>query len=180
MFKFNKFIGNAICIRSCKKFSQVGQKKKLLNIPVTKILENYRNLFEKSEILEEMLPRQFKSEQELYEFFNLSRVSPMIKSKDQITLASINKAVNEPMWDLIDRGGKRWRPILGLMIAKYLNMNIHDYSKNKLLYSILGSTELLHNATLMIDDVTDKSEFRRNKPCSYKIFGKLYNLSLFR
>jgi len=75
------------------------------------------------------------------------------------------------LWDLLERGGKRWRPMLGLMIGKYLNQNIEDYKECKTLYSILGCVEILHNATLMIDDVVDKSEFRRSKPCTHVLFG---------
>ena len=31
--------------------------------------------------------------------------------------------------------------------------------------------EVIHNGTLMVDDVEDSSEFRRGKPCTYKIYG---------
>jgi geranylgeranyl pyrophosphate synthase len=31
--------------------------------------------------------------------------------------------------------------------------------------------EVVHNGTLMIDDIEDSSEMRREKPCTYKIFG---------
>ncbi|MEM2463899.1 MAG: polyprenyl synthetase family protein, partial [Candidatus Bathyarchaeia archaeon] len=31
--------------------------------------------------------------------------------------------------------------------------------------------EVVHNGTLMIDDIEDSSEYRRGKPCTYKIYG---------
>jgi len=31
--------------------------------------------------------------------------------------------------------------------------------------------EVVHNGTLMVDDIEDSSELRRGKPCTYKIFG---------
>ncbi|MEM4719226.1 MAG: hypothetical protein QW330_04145, partial [Nitrososphaerota archaeon] len=33
---------------------------------------------------------------------------------------SLNKGIFEPFWDLADRGGKRWRPALMLMIYEAL------------------------------------------------------------
>jgi len=62
--------------------------------------------------------------------------------------------------------------MLGLMIGKYLNINIEDYQRCRTLYSIVGCIEILHNATLLIDDVVDNSELRRNKPCTHILFGK--------
>lgn len=154
-----------------KYFSEVGEIKKNSEYSITKILESYKNLFDKSNILEDLLPRQFKSEDELASFFDLNSLSPYLHIRDSITLDSINTSVNTPIWEFLDRGGKRWRPILGLMVSKYLNINIDDYEINNLLYNILGCIEILHNATLIIDDVIDNSDFRRNKPCTYKIFG---------
>ena len=31
------------------------------------------------------------------------------------------KSLSEPFWDLLDRGGKRWRPALGEFIAETFN-----------------------------------------------------------
>jgi geranylgeranyl pyrophosphate synthase len=32
-------------------------------------------------------------------------------------------------------------------------------------------SEVIHNGTLIIDDIEDESEFRRGKPCTHKLFG---------
>jgi geranylgeranyl pyrophosphate synthase len=38
---------------------------------------------------------------------------------------------------------------------------------------ILGAIgEVLHNGSLVIDDIEDKSDFRRSKPCLHKIVGE--------
>ena len=33
-------------------------------------------------------------------------------------LEAINKGLLEPIYDLLDRGGKRWRPVLGMVFAE--------------------------------------------------------------
>lgn len=172
MFKTNIFLRRMSKRETIRNFSTLCQKNKDQNLPFTQILDKYKNLFDESKILEEIFPRQFSNEEELSSFFNLSSFSPLVSIKDKITLDSINKSVNIPLWDLLDRGGKRWRPILGLMIAKYCDIQIEDHYKNRTLYKIIGCIEILHNATLMIDDVIDKSDFRRNKPCTYKLFSE--------
>ncbi len=78
---------------------------------------------------------------------------------------SIQGALNTPIWDLLDRGGKRWRPVLMLLTCEAVGGNAE---KVKRYTAVL---ELIHNGTLMVDDVQDHSELRREKPCTYKIFG---------
>jgi geranylgeranyl diphosphate synthase type 3 len=168
MYRFTRNINSKIL----KRFSTIGGRKKLTELNITQILENYKTIFNKSKVIEEIIPRKFKNEAELRNYFNVNSISSLLRVDDKVTLDSIQKSVNDPMWDMLDRGGKRWRPFLGLMIAKYLNIEIEDFNQNKNLYKILGAIEVIHNATLMIDDVVDNSEYRRSKPCIHKIFGK--------
>jgi geranylgeranyl pyrophosphate synthase len=77
----------------------------------------------------------------------------------------LNKAISEPIWDMLDRGGKRWRPALFLLICEALGKKV-DYCID---FSIIP--EVIHNGTLVIDDIEDSSEIRRGKMCSYKIYG---------
>ena len=44
----------------------------------------------------------------------------------QADIEAINQAVNIPVYDLVDRGGKKWRPLLGLMFAECFGRNIDD------------------------------------------------------
>ncbi len=65
---------------------------------------------------------------------------------------------------MLDRGGKRWRPALFLLICEALGKKAKDY----LDFAIIP--EVVHNGTLVIDDIEDSSDVRRGKPCTYKIF----------
>ena len=80
-------------------------------------------------------------------------------------LEALNKAITAPIWEFLDRGGKRWRPSLFLMICEALGKNPEDYLE----YAIIP--EVIHNGTLMVDDIEDQSEKRRGRPCTYKLFG---------
>jgi geranylgeranyl pyrophosphate synthase len=80
-------------------------------------------------------------------------------------LEALNKAIAEPVWEFLDRGGKRWRPALFLLICEALGKNPKDFVD----FAIIP--EVIHNGTLMVDDIEDASEFRRGKPCIYKIYG---------
>jgi geranylgeranyl pyrophosphate synthase len=77
----------------------------------------------------------------------------------------LTKGLSEPIWDLLDRGGKRWRPVLCMIIAELFNR------KRSEVYEIAALCEIIHNGTLMIDDIEDSSQVRRNKPCVHHIYG---------
>lgn len=78
---------------------------------------------------------------------------------------SINKSILQPFWDLIDRGGKRWRPALTLMVYEAIGGKIEE------ILPLAIIPETIHNGTLVVDDVEDDSEFRRGKPCIHRIYG---------
>lgn len=80
-------------------------------------------------------------------------------------IASINSALNRPIWDFLGRGGKRWRSALFLIIADAFGGDIKKLQD----FSIIP--ELAHNGSIMIDDVQDDGELRRGKPCTHRIFG---------
>ncbi len=81
-------------------------------------------------------------------------------------LESLNRTLAEPAWDLLNRGGKRWRPALFLLITELLGAD------TKKLEEFAAIPELIHNGTLMIDDCEDMGEMRRGKPCTHKLFGQ--------
>ncbi|MCK4482936.1 polyprenyl synthetase family protein, partial [Candidatus Bathyarchaeota archaeon] len=78
---------------------------------------------------------------------------------------ALNKVIAEPIWEFLDRGGKRWRPSLFLLICEALGKNPEDFVD----FAIIP--EVIHNGTIMVDDIEDLSELRRGKPCTYKIYG---------
>ncbi len=81
------------------------------------------------------------------------------------SLDSAQNAILDPFWELMDRGGKRWRPVLFLLITEAVG---GDLEKVK---DIVMIPEVVHNGTLIIDDIEDQGELRRGKPCIHKIFG---------
>ena len=49
--------------------------------------------------------------------------------------------------------------------------DLEDFEKNKDVYFTCGVTEIIHNGSLMVDDIEDGSELRRGLPCTYKKYG---------
>jgi geranylgeranyl diphosphate synthase type I len=106
--------------------------------------------------VEKYIPRVFSKSALLF------KLSP---PRFSYNLEALNKAVAEPIWEFLDRGGKRWRPTLFLLVCEALGKKNEDYVD----FAIIP--EVVHNGTLMVDDVEDASECRRGKPCTYKIYG---------
>ncbi len=120
---------------------------------IEKFLEEKAPLIDKT--IEKYIPRKFTKDAVLF------KVNPPMYSYN---LEPLNKAIAEPIWDMLDRGGKRWRPALFLLICEALGKD----SDCCLDFSIIP--EVIHNGTLIIDDIEDSSKLRRGKPCTYKIF----------
>jgi len=66
----------------------------------------------------------------------------------------------------IEVGGKRFRPTLAVASCLVCGGKIND-----VLYPAAG-LEILHNCTLIYDDIIDDSKFRREKPSTWQRFGK--------
>ena len=107
-------------------------------------------------VIERYIPRIFSENAVLF------KINPPYYAHD---LEALNKAIAEPIWDFLDRGGKRWRPSLFLLILEALGKNPEDFVD----FAIIP--EVVHNGTIMIDDIEDASELRRGKLCTYKIYG---------
>ena len=69
------------------------------------------------------------------------------------------------VWELLDRGGKRFRPALTFLACESVGGKTEDALQ------AAASVELLHNMTLVHDDIEDESELRRGKPCIHRIYG---------
>lgn len=121
---------------------------------VEKFLEQTAPKIDKA--IEKYLPRQFTKNAVSFQ------VTPPMYSYN---LEPLNKAIADPVWDMLDRGGKRWRPALFLIICEALGKK-GDWCLD---FAIIP--EVIHNGTLVVDDIEDTSEVRRGKPCSYKIYG---------
>lgn len=81
------------------------------------------------------------------------------------------------MYDLLDRGGKQWRPALGLIFAEMFGRNIDDFEQNKDIYYACGLTEIVHNGSLICDDIEDQSLKRRGDLCIHRKFGIDYAIN---
>jgi geranylgeranyl pyrophosphate synthase len=121
---------------------------------IEKLLEEKAQLINKA--IEKYIPRVFTEE---------ATVFKINKPRYSYNTEALNKALAEPIWEFLDRGGKRWRPILFLLICEALGKNPEDYVD----YAIIP--EIVHNGTLIIDDIEDSSEYRRGKLCTYRIYG---------
>lgn len=76
------------------------------------------------------------------------------------------EAAAKPVWDLLGRGGKRWRPALMLLCCEAVGGNAGE------IFEFVVMPELIHNGTIMADDIEDKAELRRGKPCTHLLFGE--------
>ncbi|MEM1514990.1 MAG: polyprenyl synthetase family protein [Thermoproteota archaeon] len=107
--------------------------------------------------IEKYIPRIFSESSLLFR---------ILRPNYRIDLDALNRAISEPMWEFFNRGGKRWRPGLFLLLYEVFGGKSED---DALDFAIIP--EIIHNGTLIADDVEDSSEMRRGKPCTYKIYG---------
>ena len=104
------------------------------------------------EVIEDLIPKSFDG----WDFGEL---------KWSCDIGALDGAIAKPIWDLLERGGKRWRPFL--MKACY-----EAVGGNGNIDKFFPIVEVIHNGTLMIDDIEDGSDLRRGKDCVHKIYGK--------
>ncbi|MFX1512088.1 MAG: polyprenyl synthetase family protein [Promethearchaeota archaeon] len=85
-------------------------------------------------------------------------------------LEIIQKSLWDPLWDFMDRGGKRWRPALLILSAAVLG-NVSESTLIKKILPLSIIPEIIHNGTIIVDDVEDNSKTRRKKPSLHLLFG---------
>lgn len=78
----------------------------------------------------------------------------------------IQRALATPLWDLLDRGGKRWRAILFLVFVEGFGEDPAEY----LPYACIP--EILHNGTIIVDDVEDGATIRRGEQALHRLYGR--------
>ncbi len=89
------------------------------------------------------------------------------KAEFQLDEKTLTKSLSEPIWNFLERGGKRWRPSLMILSFEALG----GKNKKKIL-PLTMLPEFLHNGSIMIDDIEDSSELRRGKKCTHLLFGQ--------
>ncbi|MBU0952876.1 MAG: polyprenyl synthetase family protein [Nanoarchaeota archaeon] len=78
---------------------------------------------------------------------------------------AFQKAITNPIWDFLDRGGKRWRPIFMFITAKAFGADVEKLKD----FSVIP--EFAHNGSIIVDDIEDQGQLRRGKPCMHHLFG---------
>ena len=93
----------------------------------------------------------------------LKQVESIIESK----FDADSKLLNEISQYLFSIGGKRIRPVLCLLAAQCLG----GAKKKESLYDVAAGIELIHMATLLHDDIIDRSPMRRHEASPWVKFG---------
>ncbi|WP_049898388.1 polyprenyl synthetase family protein [Halococcus agarilyticus] len=78
---------------------------------------------------------------------------------------AIQRALPDPIWNLLDRGGKRWRAVVCCLLIDGFGADPHEY----LPYACIP--EILHNGTIIVDDVEDGATMRRGEPALHDEVG---------
>lgn len=69
------------------------------------------------------------------------------------------------IWEFLDLGGKRFRPLMTLLCCRAVGSDYKNIQK------AAAAFELFHNFTLIHDDIEDDSLKRRGKPCLHIKYG---------
>jgi len=109
------------------------------------------------EVISKFLPKE-PTEEDMIRLFG--------KPSYRYDVETFRKAFCEPVWDFMSRGGKRWRPTFFLLLYEALGGNPKE------VMNLVVIPELMHNGSIIIDDIQDGSELRRGKPCIHKIYGE--------
>ena len=128
---------------------------------IKKILEEKSIIINKT--IEKWLPRKFD---EKYLEFMIG--APRYK----YNVETMNKTIADPFWDYMDRGGKRWRPSLFLLVYESFGKD----SDEAVDFAVIP--EFIHNSTIIHDDIEDMSKERRNKPALHLLFGEDVTINL--
>lgn len=138
--------------KELNKSTKEDKKEKSSEKVIEEILLEKKSLIDA--LIEKYLPR----------YFNKSNIKNFVY-REGVDIFACNEGITKPIYELLDRGGKRWRPTLFLLIIEALGGDL------KKLQDFCIVPELIHNGTLIVDDVEDSSELRRGKLAIHKIFG---------
>lgn len=99
----------------------------------------------------------------MHTFEQLQKKAIEIIEKEAYSKAPVS--LYEPVDYAIHQGGKRLRPLLTLLAADLFSADIEQAVKPAI------AVEMLHNFTLVHDDIMDASPLRRGKPTVYQKYG---------
>jgi geranylgeranyl diphosphate synthase type I len=97
---------------------------------------------------------------------HLKKTTDLIDKKlEELLLEGAAQDFQEVVLYQIASGGKRLRPVLTLLFCELAGGNIKDA------LSSAAGIELIHNYSLLMDDIIDRSPYRRNRPTTWVKFG---------
>lgn len=126
----------------------------MFSLSIKEYLEKKKPLIDKE--IEKSIPRKITKEW---------LEQTLGKARYEYDPETATKSISFPIWDFLDRGGKRWRPALVLLACEAVG----GTEKQALPYTPL--VELVHEGTLCHDDCEDDSKERRGKPCMHIQYG---------
>lgn len=98
--------------------------------------------------------------------FTSSEILEMVnRSLDSLPYDREPKSLYAPVKYVLSLGGKRIRPVLMLMAY-----NLYEEDVETIMSQALA-LETYHNFTLLHDDVMDRADVRRGKPCVHKVWN---------
>jgi geranylgeranyl diphosphate synthase type 3 len=83
----------------------------------------------------------------------------------EINLTEEEKILTEPVKYYTEQKGKNIRKVISKILGNYLSIDSDDIS------NIDEIISLIHNASLVVDDIQDNSLLRRNLPCAHIKYG---------
>ncbi|MBQ6689004.1 MAG: polyprenyl synthetase family protein [Bacteroidales bacterium] len=89
-----------------------------------------------------------------------------VQERISASLGSDIELLNSTNASILSNSGKQLRPLLALMFARACGGKTTDAG-----IRYAAASELLHNATLLHDDVADSSELRRGRPTVMSLMG---------
>lgn len=92
----------------------------------------------------------------------------LVQTRIHDALRSDISLLNSTNESILSNSGKQLRPLLGLVMARACDP---DRPTGDATVRYAAASELLHNATLLHDDVADNSDTRRGKPTVYSLMG---------
>jgi len=120
------------------------------DVDIIKFIESKKNFIENT--IEKYIPK------------NMNSKNFKSKSRYEVDFKALNYGISKPLWNFLGYGGKRWRPVLFLLISDALGADMQKIS------DFLVIPEIAHNGTIVIDDIEDSAELRRGKPALHKVY----------
>ncbi|CCQ33743.1 Putative isopentenyl pyrophosphate isomerase protein [Halorhabdus tiamatea SARL4B] len=96
----------------------------------------------------------------------LERRRDLVETRLEDVLASVDPAeLSGELEDVVLAGGKRVRPTVSLLVCEAVGGDPEDA------VDFAVGVELVHNASLVVDDIIDESDRRRGSPSAWSAFG---------